>query len=458
MKNKLSFAMIYMCLLLLLTAGVYELAFTGNETRISQTEKRELQAFPEVSLENILSGNFMDEFELFMSDAFFARDEAADFSDNVKGLFRYGEEEKPDGLDPEQMAAPQQPVADITEETEQPAETPQAAEIAEAPAAEETQIAEVPVQEESDEELAAQYTGENLRYWLVNENGSTEILYSYDYYTVAKFAKVLNAYAECLPEGGTVHYASVPVSDQTNKIQLGSCVDWDSNLTELLQPLVNDNVYIYDGMDVLRPYLDGPYMYFTNDHHWNSYGASYVASAMVNALGTPSVDFDEYIYYLASENNDSTYTTEQLSSMTISTIDNPVMVPRTPMRYWAMYRAGEQLIEWEPIERARVGYHEYFGGILKSWRLLYTGYHTGRNALIIGDSFTNAYTFYLLPYYDTIIVADFRDESYNQYEAGASARKYMEMFDIDDIYMVTCTWVPIAGDMMQNRMLYYLDH
>ncbi len=87
MKRPVSFAVTYICLLSLLTLGVYELAFTDRGERLSQTENRILQAFPEVSFRSIRTGTFMEEFDDFLSDAFPRRDEMVSFSKTALSVF-----------------------------------------------------------------------------------------------------------------------------------------------------------------------------------------------------------------------------------------------------------------------------------------------------------------------------------------------------------------------------------
>ena len=101
-------------------------------------------------------------------------------------------------------------------------------------------------------------------------------------------------------------------------------------------------------------------------------------------------------------------------------------------------------------------YRQYLGGTYTPWRLFITGYHTGRNALVIGDSFSNAFIPYLTPYYDQIISTDFRRGKYVSSLAGASAADYIAEYDVDDIYMIYCTYTPIDSSTMQQYMESYL--
>ena len=88
MKHRSSLIIIYLCLLSLFTLGMAELLLTDKEERASMTENRMLQGFPQFSAQSILNGSFMEDFEAFLSDGFFARDKIADVTDGIMGLFR----------------------------------------------------------------------------------------------------------------------------------------------------------------------------------------------------------------------------------------------------------------------------------------------------------------------------------------------------------------------------------
>ena len=73
MKKRLSFILIYLCLLSLLTLGAGELLLVDKAARPSEAENRMLQGFPEFSRASVSSGAFMDGVEGFLSDGFFFR-------------------------------------------------------------------------------------------------------------------------------------------------------------------------------------------------------------------------------------------------------------------------------------------------------------------------------------------------------------------------------------------------
>ena len=445
MKNRASFIAMYLCLLLLFTCGVGELALADRGERISKTENRVLQPFPAFSVKTVFSGEFMDDFEAFLSDGFFFRDSAADFSESVMGIFSLPEKGHKTGAidesrlfetqegDEEQLELIMQ--SEVTDEAEQiPGES------MESDGAGDSALPD----EISDAEL-----------WIVNPLGDRRNLETYYARNLQILARILNEYRAELPEDGTVNFINPPVADVANNVLRGEYIDWGTSVDDVLQPLVDEGVYIYDATDILRPYIGQLNLYPTIDHHWHPVSASIVANAMLERQGLLPNDYNEYRYYVANISQGGPFDTETLDSMNLSIEDVPVMAPVSPVESYVVTHLNEKS-ESVFIDRYSGGYRQYLGGTKRPWRLFVTGYHTGRNALVIGDSFTNCFIPYLTPYYDNVVSTDFRDGGYSLADAGANARQYIEEYHIDDIYIVTCTYTSINGETVLDRMERYL--
>ena len=87
MKNKLSFIAAFWWLLACLIAGAFLMILSDKDSRLSESENRMLQGFPRLSVQSVTSGEFMKEFDAFLSDAFFARDGVVSFTDRLTGAF-----------------------------------------------------------------------------------------------------------------------------------------------------------------------------------------------------------------------------------------------------------------------------------------------------------------------------------------------------------------------------------
>lgn len=447
-----------MCSLLLL--GVWEFGFGEKGERVSLTENRNLQPFPELTSAQFFSGAFMDELEDWLSDAFPARDRVVNLSQSALSLFSTGNEEP----------SAEQGNAKLFDETnDEKDELLQQLQAAEASAAESAKAAEISGaapetnsasgsnEASSDNEPAA------ARLVLIDEKGKEHVSQAYSNSDLEHLAYVLNLYRSCLPEDGTLHYTSVPVSAVGCSIAVtGKYEGWYSTLDEALRPLLDEGVFVYDTPEILSPYLhdDTQYVYLSPDIHWTPLGASLVAAEMIGNTGVPVQDYYEYNYRLRSEyNKDVNRDKEELLALPPSLSDIQVQVPLSPVKAAVL----THLTEEEPCEylldvnQSRFdGYHLYLTGVRPPWRILRTGNHTGRTAMLISDCFGMAFVPYLTAYYDTVLMTDFRDEYYKPTAAGASAREYMQLYGVSDVFVLTSTWTPPGSYLFQNRFEQYL--
>ena len=442
MKKRASFISMYLCLLLLFTCGLGELLFVDKAARPSETENRMLQGFPTLSAGSVASGEFMDGFESYLSDGFFFREAAARFSDRVLGLFSLPAE------GPELGAIDQSQLFD-TDEAELEAMEQLLQTGSGEPRQEETAAA-APV--DGAALPLAQAVDASL--WLIDSQGGTVILETYPADKLETRARILNEYRAELPADGTLHFINPPISTVANNVIRGSYTDWGSDLEDALQPLVGEGVYIYDATDILRPYLFTERLYPINDHHWHPVSASLVADAMMARQGIPPVDYASYRYTMSSGLG-GPFDTRTLAEMRVGVDDIPVMEPISPVESFVLTYLNTRTPSVF-INHMAEGYRQYLGGTMKPWRLFETGFHTGRNALVIGDSFTNSFLPFLAPYYDQIVSTDYRDGNYLITESGANAAQYIDYYDVDDIYIVVCGYTPITGETVQQRFEQYL--
>lgn len=439
MKNKFSFVITYLCLLALLSAGVGELLFAEKESQQSHTENRMLQGFPELTRESFFSGEFMDDFESFLSDSFFGRDGVVQTSRTLLGLFALPDESAPSA---------DQGDAQLVEMKEEDADA-MLAQLAQSTPVPQDETQTVP----ADAQEAALY--------MIGSDGSKTVSQAYGADKIARLAEVLNTYRDALPEDGSVHYTNIPISNLANAISItGRYSGWESTVDEALEPLVKDGVYIYDTPEILGPMIHDEYIYYTMDFHWTPLGASRLVDAMIQRQGLENVGYYEYLYRLASEYEGKNYDRQALLDKAPHRDDVQVQVPMSPVEANIL----THLTEREPCEylldvdkKHFDKYHLYLTGVVGPWRRFETGYNTGRTAMVVGDCFNTVLVPYLAPYYDAVMMTDFRDEYYKPTDAGASAREYIEYYGIDDLYVVSCTWSPVDGYMLQDRLLQYLD-
>ena len=446
MKKPFFFALAYAALLALLTLGVGILTFAPREERMSESENRMLQGFPALRGEDLLSGAFMGEFESYLSDAFPARDRLVRASRAALSLF--GERD-------EEYAIKEA----IAQQMDQASDPEEAAPSENGP--KELRPSAAPAETAADPESSGTTVPPEARdaaFWLVRPDGRRDVEEQYPAANLAYLAPVLDEYRACLPADGRVLFLNAPVSSDAHAIDLtGTRTDWGYDLDEALQALTGDGVIIYDATDILRPWLGKEDLYPTGDHHWHAQTASHMADAMAKDLGVPAAGFYDYMYRLELDFRGDPCTPEQLQSMDLDRNNRRIPVPVTPVESYVV-TFMDQLKPTVYLESDRIeGYGIYLGGLHRPWRLFVTGYHTGRTALVIGDSFYHAFLPYITPYYDRILSTDLRDGMYRTSLAGGSIRQYMEHYEVDDVYLVMCRYTSVNEYVYQNRLERYLN-
>ncbi len=444
MKKYLRFAENYILLLASAPLGLFLLFFAPKDGGVSETENRALQAFPELKASAVLSGGYMDEFESFLSDAVPAREKLIALSDALMSLFgeadaqeeakRVYEEEQ--GLLGDE--APEETAA-VEPDSETVSAAPEAQPSDDAPAAEES---------------AAALRGASL--WQEKADGKRVVIEEYSPQRLAGLARVLDRYRDALPADGNLFFINVPASDVANPVfDAHRFADWGCDLDEALQPLVEPGVRIYNAVKILEPFRgDGP-MYSNGDLHWYVKTAWRTSNAFLADLGYAPTDFYDYEYYLRYSLKNGPYTPEQLQSMTLERENLMVPLVLSPVRT-SLIEHLTQRTPSDVYDFRHHGYTMYLGGAKGPYRLFETGFHTGRSALVISDSYAFSMLYYLFPYYDRVLQTDLRGTNYTS-DVGASIRQYMTQYEIDDLYLITCHWTSINGPVFSWRLEKFLD-
>ncbi|MBO6014094.1 MAG: hypothetical protein J6P48_01365 [Oscillospiraceae bacterium] len=443
MKKTVAFISIYLCLLVLFSAGLF-LLFTPEKTEVlSQDENRMLQGFPQFSLSSLLNGDYMDAFESYLSDRFPARQQLVRCSDSFMRLF--GEKTVNTA---ELLAAEVEAPIDSSQGSaafSDPALTPSP------PSSPETQVSSLSSDSPDEKDIPSG----SFRY--INSDGSTTVIEQYSGETLSYLAGVLNQYRDCLPDDGTVSFINAPISDYGNPVvRWHTHAGWEYDIDEIMQELVKDGVIIYDATEILAPAMDNRNLFSTEDHHWHVIAAWYAFRDMISALGYHPTEFYEYDYMLRNSLQRGAYTPEQLQSMTLEDEDLLIQQINSPVKTWLITHLTERTPS-DVYDFRYHGYTIYLGGSKGPYRLFETGYHTGRNAFIIGDSYSFCLIPYLFPYYDRVLQTDYRNAIYKTSEVGASARQYIEEYDISDVYIITCDGSPLDGPLFSWRLETFLN-
>ncbi len=236
----------------------------------------------------------------------------------------------------------------------------------------------------------------------------------------------------------------------------GKYAGWGCDAEDYMQSKAVEGVYIHNGPEILEPYLlAGELAYYTTDYHWSALGAYYGLVGIREDMGLPYAEYDDYEYtiydcYVGHGNADNPAArakTDRLEVMhTLLPVQESIRI--------------ENLTEYEDVPYMYYNlksYLAYLSGTMGPWRRIVTGAGTGRTCMVVIDSFGNAFTPYLFPYYDEVYILDLRPAYYSSYTAGASVREYIEYYSIDDAYIMLSTSSSMNSGYMLNYLLKYLD-
>lgn len=464
----------YLWICLLVWLGGMTLFLCPKEERLSERENRMLAGAPSFSMASVLDGTFMTGIGDWLSDGIVLRDQLIAIGQTVRTAFAFPTEEAGEDEEALQIIAAIEEETDGQEEQNQYMSETQTTSLesdyapglepaVEAEEQEETALETAEQEKDSEVEetvsvqepaetdlhaLSAQTEKEPLKdttFWIRYEDGRVKTLYTFPASNVQNAASILNQYRALLPEDGNVIYACIPVSSTGNvyisERDIREC--WASDMEDELQKAVSDGVHIVNASAVILPALErGEYVYFRTDHHWTALGAHYIYTAMMERLGIPAMAYHDYEYHINRGMGKG-----GANSDTIEVIREILPVHSYVVRHL------DQLEEVPYMYPNFKGYVAYLGGTRTPWRRFDTGSQTGRNALLIGDSFSNALLPYLLPHYDRVIMTDLRSSYYNSTEAGASISAYIERYHVDDVYFMYCFATSINSTHFRSGQL-----
>lgn len=485
MNRKISFILSYWWCMLLLVLGLIPVCLGSREGTVSEKENRTLQGRPAFSIAAWFDGSYMSQLEAFLSDQMIGRDGILSASQNILGLFdatteeerilnnRMDEEldriadsdqEEADGFEMEPDGETEEKQGGISveivlnnqeEETAAAAPTlPPTPEPSSTP--DSTPSGNAAASAPTTPDPAVKNLSTVRRFELKKADGSTSLLFQFGESAMSKTIASLEAYKAAVPETGRIIFTYVPYSYDANKwlFDTGKYVGWQSSAEATLQANVTDRIYIYSTVNELEPYMQaGEQCFYKTDHHWSGLGAFYMQRLMMNSWGIPSTAYEDFTYTIHEEFRGS------ISSEVGSRLYDRLEVPDAlaPAHAYEYKKLNVLVREVRYMEPERSSYSAFLGGTHGPFYVAETGFHTGHSALVICDSFGNAFVPYIAPYYDRVCLADLRENN-NKFVngGGAKLREYIKYYGIDDVYFIVSRGTGINSSYMQSVVRKYL--
>ncbi|MBQ1258157.1 MAG: hypothetical protein IIX93_12910 [Clostridia bacterium] len=448
MKNKQAFTAAVLWIFALAVAGIFLIFTSEKESRISDAENRMLQGFPKLSVKTVFNYEFTTQFESFLSDSFFERDRVINFTNDILDSFSMLSKDDEIRIQSEEMERDLQGVGQFSEEEVSGAE-------------EEILVIEnnEPVTEEEEEEEPSEkiavapgeilITDKNSYLWYEHTDGTVTKQYTYKLSDIATYAQTLRIMQSYLPEDGNILFTQVPLASMAQRwrTQQDSYSGWGSSVEIMLEDCLEgtERIHVFSTYDILEPYVCGDMpVFYVTDHHWTAEGAYIVATEMLKKLNLPIIPYDEYTY--------KPIRSEKAVDGVRDTFN--VLYPLTPTHSYLVTKK-DKLQEIDLMNYESTTYRAFMNNTRYPWRKIVTGANTGRRCLVVCDSFGNAFTPYLLAYYDEVHMVDFRSDGYSKHQAGGSIGEMMKHHKIDDVFIITST---ANGLRKENSTVYLRKH
>ena len=477
MKNKVPFVITYWWCMALLILGLLPLILGNKEGGVSETENRTLQALPKLSSSSWWDGSFADGLETYLSDQMPGRDAVLQGSAWVLGLFDATTDEERilntgmiekleemGGGTVEEVTAeaertptpvPETPTPTPVPETPTPSPAPSTAMPSEAPTTA-TPPADTP--QPADPQVAD--TSIIRSFSLIRTDGSLATQFQFGQSAIENTIKALDLYRDAVPEDGSVVFTYIPYSMDANQWLLNpdKYTGWVSDVEPTLQANVKEGVYVFSTVNELNEHMQaGEACYYKTDHHWSGLGAFYVQRLMMRTFGVPSVAYEDFEYTVHEDFAGSIAGEARSLAGNRELVDRlEAPTPLAPARAFVYKNLNQLVKEVRYMEPERKVYNVFLGGTHSPFYVAQTGFHTGRNALVICDSFGLAFVAYAAPYYDNVCLVDLRDTNKFVTEGGASLREYIRYYNIDDVYFIVSRGCGINSAYMQRTVVKYL--
>ncbi len=432
-KRKKIMNIVYLVFILLVFECIGLMFLVFPRSTVSETEKRKLAEFPELTADSYFSGEFTEGVSDWFSDTVPFRDELMDMSASIQELngFRQNDikihgvgtvitpEQKPQTTPkPQQTTAPDD-IKVPEDETNEPQSKPLPEETVE----QGNSLIEAPETDEApDNNDAVNIKNNGVAVVGSGKDTRALMLYGGSYTGGEMYAKVINKYKDTFGDNVNVYSMMIPTaaefySPAEVKPYTASQLD---NINWVIENLSDD----VKAVDVYTPLSQhtGEDIYMRTDHHWASLGAYYAAQKFAEVAGVPFMDISEYEQKVVRDYVGTMYTYSDYDPNVKNNPENfyyyvPQRVDFTTTYYeYLLDENGAISGERDPYDGAffikysdgnSMAYCTFMGGDAKLTRVK-TSTKNGRKLAILKDSFGNALPGFLFGSFEEIYVVDMR--------------------------------------------------
>ncbi len=407
---------------------------------VSEVEKRTLAPMPAFRAETLLEGSYVRGVELHYADTFPWREgfvRLAAFVDSLRGV-RY-DDVKIYGTAP----APERPPAPASEP--QPPRRPAPGIVpggdnTSRPEASGSEAPPAPreIYREADDGASGEQNGAVFVYKEKGMSifGGSEAMGEW-------YASVVNEYAKAWAGEAQVYNIVVPTAIE---------FALPERLKAVTSPQKPNIDHIYQSLDPLVKAVDayteigvhaGEYVYFNADHHWTGLGAYYAYRAYCETAGLTPLALSDYETKRIEDFYGTMYTYTNDAKLAADYVDYYLMpVQSTAVRY--DNGAPDTPVAhsvWAEYAKSPNCYAVFLHGDFPLTHIS-TQAGTGRRALVVKESFGNAFAPFLIPHYDEVYVVDQR-----YFEKNLLA--FVRENNVDDVIFINNVFAANTGSHIE---------
>ncbi|MEW6470345.1 MAG: DHHW family protein [Bacteroidota bacterium] len=394
---------VHLCLMVSALSVMGILFFLMPKHKVSVYENRNLARFPQFSTHALMEGIFLDSVDLFYADNFPFRDRFVAFSSWLS---------KRRGLRSEEVGFYIAPKKAMTQDTALIAKSDSIA--------------------PGDTALTRNNGGEEMNTNLLIYKGMALDLFGGSLAMEKAYAAAINNYADVL-KGKNVYSIIVPThSEFAMPPEYKKMTGRQKTCIDNVNTCLAGNIKKVDAYAELEAHKD-EYIYFNTDHHWTALGAYYAYKAFCASAGFTPIDLQSNLRYTGKKFLGSQYHLT-LDDRLKANPDSFYYVS-IPMKFKAEKYLAKSPDKPSPAFLVAPGYANYgsfLGGDFPLMKVQ-TELKNGRKAVLVKNSFGNAFAPYLASHYEEVYIIDYR------YYKGGLVNLVKEK-GITDVIFVQCTF------------------
>jgi len=267
-----------------------------------------------------------------------------------------------------------------------------------------------------------------------DENAIFYLRYTEDRELATRYAGVLNAYAEVLPEKTRIFSLISPVKVEFMDQRYQAVNSSQLDTIEYINSLLHDSIRPVDAHGYMSAH-SGEYIFYRTDHHWTALGAYYAYLAFAGAADLEPVKIDNY-----TENTIEGF----VGSLAVGT-RNRVILNNPDTIYFYTINDGTSFstdMFHLPSDQSNLSYRVFLGGD-RDFYTFDSSNKNGRTLVVVKDSFANALIPWLAPHYETVAVIDPR-------QFTGSVANVLESFNDIDLLFVNYIPATTMSDLIEQ--------